>query len=63
MDTFQSSVDSCRSFLKGVAQGFHMGHMRLGFGKRHHYEFDSRCRFIELYLQIHHTRNDAGCVQ
>ena len=22
--------------------GFHMGHMRLGFGKSHHYEFDTR---------------------
>lgn len=26
--------------------GFHIGHMRLGFGKEHHYEFDSRVPFL-----------------
>lgn len=26
--------------------GFHLGHMRLGYGKRHHYEFDARVPFL-----------------
>ena len=26
--------------------GFHMGHMNLGFGKSHHYEFDTRLPFL-----------------
>ena len=26
--------------------GFHMGHMRLGYGKNHHYEFDARVPFL-----------------
>ena len=30
----------------GCSHGFHLGHLRLGFGKSHFYEFDSRVPFL-----------------